>query len=371
LAEVSCRVVSDDSRGEHPYGQRRMVHPPWPINAHEASMAPDMRMDICWEEPGVTAKRTARRMFPQREVTSGGSTGDQLFSASSKRRSTPPVTDLAPAPTTAKRRSVDWERLQSKDRAREETDPGGRRHLQPPTGYLSGPSSEVIRTDCMPAGRRHCSATRAAPTPARGSSLPAQRRHLKVQDHMVGGFVRKDATPEESGTFLVEGPRSSRNYGSCAMAAVLGSFSEASVRTQGGSARRSTSSSVPRDNLMGANLRGEGLQEPERPMPLPKPAKRPLTAEDNLLGGTLRQDGPDSSGRPSTPGPRGGRQASLLGGRFRGGAFSAPTTPRSAVVGARASSTPAAQRSRQSFFDQVVDDAAPMPCEGAVRHLWV
>lgn len=135
----------------------------------------------------------SRRLFQDREVTPGGSTQDSLC-ISPKRHTQPPESFADPNFTPASgKRHIRPEQDRFDASLEGSSAVGGRRHLHPPLSHFEGSRPEVVRDSSVRShGRKHCSDLSTRPRSAsevRRATLPAQRRHLHQEDHMLGPYL--------------------------------------------------------------------------------------------------------------------------------------------------------------------------------------
>lgn len=280
----------------------------------------------------AACRAPSRRQYPNREVSSGGSTEDRL-SIRQKRHCSAPA-------SAARRPSRGRKHFPEESRPvaafpEEPPSTAGRRHVPPPLDHFLGVASQVVHDSSTPVGRRHWS-----PAPRGRDSPRPERRHIQVSDHMVGLGVSEapelgrrgpsnaavrccsrgaevdfvDATRTESRRCFSSSP----TYAGFGVAEAL-IFAEPvpstptqQLKLEG---RRRLPPRCP-DSLFGGALR-----HGHEPQPGPKPAKKLWAGEVSLLGGAVRC-APRTSASPCrvrVP------KDHLLGGTFR--FASAPELP--------------------------------------------
>eukprot|EP00929_Paragymnodinium_shiwhaense_P040006 TRINITY_DN20926_c0_g1_i1.p1 TRINITY_DN20926_c0_g1~~TRINITY_DN20926_c0_g1_i1.p1 ORF type:complete len:328 (+),score=28.92 TRINITY_DN20926_c0_g1_i1:47-1030(+) len=278
-------VVSDNlPRDSAPrYGElgRRSVNPPSPAKAHEATL---------YGEP--PAWSPGKRMFPQSQELYSRSSSTS--SASGRRPCTAPSVRDDKTPSTRRHYSKTMHLETSLAEVAATEPSAGRRHVPAPQGHMSATVGRVVRDDARSSsrGRRRCQrASSASASEARrgGGVLPAQRRHLVREDHVVGPLLTADSEPAH---------RRSRRPAS------------QPAGTRGGAMAQC---------LKGEAAGGISAGDAERCR-----AMRRIQVQDNLFGGLISGAPPapdDPRGgaqrRPSPRRPRAGPNDHLMGGHVR------------------------------------------------------
>jgi len=304
----ACHVAAQERRQDiwPPHSTKRLVNPPGPFHAHEATLYDD--------QPPPSP---ARRMFRQKSDHAESSTPGNLTPGGKRRCGGPVASDNTASGKRHFANTDSWETtLQEKTcGTMQVTDsPAGRRHLRGQCDHLEH-MGQVAFVDHVESSRRHTRpASVGAPSTRHDGMLP-QRRHLTAEDHLWGPAFC--AVSSEAQAPCHRGRRCHMPMPSDGVAAALrneapaaGSSSQARTRKRGGM----------EDNLFGATLRrgSRASSTPaERPLPeassAPRP-RRPGSPNDHLMGGFVWRAAPTTGGLGSSglvP------QDSLIGGSFR------------------------------------------------------
>lgn len=324
LADAACRVVSGAVDIWPPHETRRHLAGPPGDSWYEEPATPTKRQFVpnairkeSWNsEP--EPQRDARRRYPnRREASPDGATRD--FTSSCLRRA-------CSAPSSPRSRAQHQSRkhfLEDHYHLVEElpSHPRRKRHVpQRPQGHLGSASAQVV-WDPVSRGtsRRHCPELvgRCINTiAAERGTLPAQRRHLLPDDHLIGPYVHH-GDPER----LVCGHTKARDTCSAAcgsdnVAAVL-SHENAQQQGPDSAAKNAPSRRVleSEGNLLGGYLWSS------RDTPTAPSRAEPFFSKHhydepppNLLGGSLR---PSSPPWHEAVVPKIGPEDHLIGSAFR------------------------------------------------------
>lgn len=258
----------------------------------------------------MAALTPARRLYPERKVTAGGSTFDSLC-ISPKKASTPPPSVADPnfkSPCSV-RRTGDHEHQPSKGEEVASAVPG-RRHVAPPSAHLAG--AEVVHDPLKSAGRRHSADLVAQKAEERIAQMVnhghmlARRRYLAGEEHVFGADVfRAEPCPAPKPQSLRCSPFSP-TYVDDGTALAMGSFI---VPEDCDPSRRPSSCGRRRFSPVDNHLVGATLRDWQAAPEVPRPSRRPGPQGSSLIGGTDRRPILKVQASPSRRPPE-----SLIGG---------------------------------------------------------
>lgn len=310
-----------------------------PQRRHSTPISPAMNREALAEPQ--EAHVPGRRMYggaARTEASDGGSVEDQ-YSIPTKRRVSTPSKSTVPG-HTVKRQFDKIEHMESTNIV-EHHAPEGRRHTRGPADHLAGNAARVVRDD-KPIGiakgsRRHCTGTPREKV----KGLPAQRRHIQVEDHMVGAYMcNPDRDPPVTGTSKARPSSTPPTYG--VAAALIEADRQQRSKAAAGSQARAVSGRrhiEPEGNLFGGTVNlGDGrtfqqIKDESRS------GKRPIPRNDNLIGCRMRHEPerPPASGRAASPSRH---EDNLFGPILREAAPATPNPKQEVSKGSPASREP-------------------------------